>query len=108
VLGLVATFLWFMAVPGAHRRNVIANIGVTALNVAYIPLLAGYLLVILRQGGSTDGPRLVVAVLGLTFVYDTAAFLHGAVWGGSWIRRPLAGATSPRKSWEGVLGATII
>ncbi len=106
-LGVIATFLWFMAVPAAHRKNQIQNIGLTILNMAYIPLLAGYLLVTLSLGGD-DGKALVVAVIALTFVYDTGAFLVGAVWGGSFLQRPLAPDTSPKKSWEGALGASLI
>jgi phosphatidate cytidylyltransferase len=47
-------------------------------------------------------------VVALTFVFDTAAFLIGSVWGGSFVQRPLAPATSPRKSIEGLVGATVI
>ncbi len=105
-LGALATFLWFLAVPAAHRKNLSQNIGLTILNMAYIPLLAGYLLVTLSIGG--DGKALVVTVIALTFIYDTGAFLIGAVWGGSFLQRSLAAATSPKKSWEGALGATLL
>jgi phosphatidate cytidylyltransferase len=104
-LGVVATFLWFMSVPGAHRRNTIENIGLTLLDVAWIPLLAGFLLVTLTLN---DGVGLVVAVIGLTFVFDTSAFLVGQVWGGSLFHESLAPSTSPRKSVEGTIGATLI
>ena len=104
-LGVVATFLWFMAVPGAHRRNTLLNIGLTLLNVAWIPLLAGYLLVTLTLN---DGIGLVVTVIGLTFVFDTSAFLVGQVWGGSLFHNALAPSTSPRKSIEGSIGASLI
>jgi len=106
-LGIVATFLWFMAVPAAHRKNLTQNIGLTILNIAWIPMLAGYLLVTFSFFGN-DGRDLVLAVIGLTFVYDVAAFAVGAVWGGSFFPRPLAPATSPKKSWEGAIGATLI
>jgi phosphatidate cytidylyltransferase len=106
-LGIVATFLWFMAVPGAHRKNLTQNIGLTIMNIAWIPMLAGYLLVTFSTFG-TDGRDLVLSVIGLTFVYDVAAFGVGAVWGGSFFPRPLAPATSPKKSWEGAIGATLI
>jgi phosphatidate cytidylyltransferase len=106
-LGVVATFLWFMAVPAAHRKNLTQNIGLTILNIAWIPMLAGYLLVTFVFAG-TDGRDLVLSVIGLTFVYDVAAFGVGAVWGGSFFPRPLAPATSPKKSWEGAIGATLI
>jgi phosphatidate cytidylyltransferase len=106
-LGVIATFLWFIAAPAAHRRGAILQIGVTMMNIAYIPLLASYLIVTLAIVGS-DGKALVVAVIGLTFIYDTAAFLVGSVWGGSFFRRPLAPSVSPKKSLEGLIGATLI
>ncbi len=106
-LGVIATFLWFMATPASHRRGTLQNIGLTVMNVAYIPLLASYLIVTLAIGG-TDGKALVVAVIGLTFIYDTAAFLVGSVWGGSFFQRPLAPNTSPKKSIEGLIGATFV
>jgi phosphatidate cytidylyltransferase len=106
-LGVIATFLWFMAVPASHRKGTLQNIGLTVMNVAYVPLLASYLIVTLAVGGS-DGGALVVAVIGLTFIYDTAAFLVGSVWGGSFFQRPLAPHTSPKKSLEGLIGATFV
>ena len=105
VLGIVATFGWFMAVPAGHRRDAAANIGLTALNVAWIPLLGSYLFLTLR---APDGTALVVAVIGLTFVYDTAAFLSGSVWGGQFFPRSLAPSVSPRKSIEGLIIATLV
>ena len=106
-LGVVATFLWFIAAPTAHRRGAVVHIGVTLMNIAYIPLLASYLIVTLAIGG-TDGKALVVAVIGLTFIFDTGAFLVGSVWGGSFFQRPLAPSVSPKKSLEGLIGATLI
>jgi phosphatidate cytidylyltransferase len=103
-LGVVATFLWFLAVPAAHRKNLTANMGLTLFGIAYIPLLAGYLLLTLRT--MPDGRSLLVTVIGLTLVFDTAAFLGGSVFGGVSIQRPLAPATSPKKSWEGTILAT--
>jgi phosphatidate cytidylyltransferase len=106
-LGVIATFLWFIAAPPAHRKGSITQIGVTVMNIAYIPLLASYLIVTLAIGGS-DGKALVVTVIGLTFIFDTAAFLVGSVWGGSYFQRPLAPSVSPKKSIEGLIGATLL
>ena len=106
-LGVIATFLWFIAAPSAHRKGAVVHIGVTLMNIAYIPLLASYLIVTLAIGG-TDGKALVVAVIGLTFIFDTGAFLVGSVWGGSFFQRPLAPSVSPKKSLEGLIGATLI
>ena len=102
-LGVMATFLWFMTVPAEHRTNVTRNIGLTVLNMAWIPLLGGYLIATLKLD---DGKALVFAIILLTFLFDTAAFLIGSVSGGGWFQRPLAPNVSPKKSWEGLLGGT--
>ena len=104
MLGLIATFLWFMTVLPAHRKDSVADIGLTLLGLLWIPALTGALLMILTEFGE----QMVIAVVGLTFVFDTAAFLIGSVWGGSFVQRPLAPATSPRKSIEGTVGAALI
>lgn len=103
MLGVLATFLWFMTVPAAHRKDSAGNIGLTLLGLLWIPGLAGSLLIIL----TTFQTSVVVAVIGLTFAFDTLAFLTGSVWGGSFIQRPLAPATSPKKSIEGLIVASL-
>jgi phosphatidate cytidylyltransferase len=100
-LTVVATFLWYMTVPPPHRRNVVSNVGLTLLGVAYIPLLAGYALAVLRLA---DGRALALSIIGLTVAYDIAAFVVGTWWGS----RPLAPNISPKKSWEGAIGATFV
>jgi len=105
VLGVFATLLWFMAVPAPHRKDTVGNIGLTLMNVAWIPLLAGYLLITLDL---PDGKSLVIAVIGLTFVFDTSAFLGGSIMGGQFFQRPLAPTVSPKKSIEGLIIATLV
>jgi phosphatidate cytidylyltransferase len=100
-LGLLATAMWFMAAAPKARAGLLQNVGATLFGILYIPFLAGYVLVILTQRNS--GENLMLAVLGLTFWYDITAFAIGTLWGS----RPLAPTISPRKSWEGLLGATI-
>ena len=102
-LGLLATFLWFLTVPAPHRKDLVGNIGLTMLGVVWIPVLAGSLLIIL----TTFETQVVVAVIALTFVFDTVAFVIGSVWGGSFVQRPLAPATSPKKSIEGLIVGTL-
>jgi len=103
-LGVMAAFLWYMTVPAEHRTNVTRNIGLTVLNMAWIPLLGGYLIATLKL---PDGRALVFSIVALTFLFDTAAFLIGSVSGGGWFQRPLAPNISPKKSWEGLLGGTL-
>ena len=103
MLALVATFLWFMATPPKARTDVVANAGVTLFGMLYIAVAGSFYLIILK---STDrAPRaLVLAILGLTFLYDVAAFFIGRYWG----RHPLAPTISPRKSVQGLIGATFV
>ncbi len=100
-LGIFASFLWSMTVPEAHRRNVASNIGLTVLGIVWIPLFAGYVLALLQH---PDGRALVLSVLGLTVAYDASAFAVGYFWGS----RPLAATISPKKSWEGAIGASLV
>ena len=100
-LGVIASFLWYMTVPAQHRRNVVSNIGLTVLGVVWMPMFAGYVLTVLPFG---DGTALVLAILGLTVAYDASAFAVGYFWGS----RPLAPSVSPKKSWEGAIGATLV
>lgn len=99
-----ASFLWFMTVPQAHRKNITSSIGVTILPVVYVALLAGYALTTVTLGDLLDGPRLVIDVIVLTFAYDAVAFAVGSGWGS----RPLAQTISPKKSWEGSAAATVV
>jgi phosphatidate cytidylyltransferase len=100
VLSAFATFLWFLATPEQHRRGVLSNIALTILGIAYVPLLAGYVLSALSL---PDGRGIVLSIIGLAVVYDTAAFVFGTWWGS----KPLAPATSPKKSVEGLVAATL-
>jgi phosphatidate cytidylyltransferase len=73
--------------------------------MAWIPLLGGYLVATLKL---PNGIALVVALVGLTFLFDTSAFLVGSVWGGSFFQRSLAPSVSPKKSIEGVIGGALV
>ena len=101
-LSLAMTFLWYMAAPVKARAGTVGHVGATMVGVLYAPLLASYILLILTLPDS--GRALMLAVLGLTFLYDVAAFFFGSIWGS----RPLAPSISPKKSWEGLLGATVV
>jgi phosphatidate cytidylyltransferase len=102
VLGLMLSFLWYMAAAPKAREGALAHMGSTLFGVLYVPFLAGFLLLILAQ--PTSGRALMLAVLGLTFIYDIAAFVFGSFWGS----RALAPTISPKKSWEGLFGATVV
>jgi len=100
-MGTMLAFLWYMVEPAKAREGAVRNIGVTVLGIVYVPFLAGFALVMLS---APSGRALVLSILGLTFLYDISAFAVGSFYG----HRPLAPSISPKKSWEGLLGATVV
>jgi phosphatidate cytidylyltransferase len=77
----------------------VVNIAMTIFPLVYIPFLAGF--VMLTLAASTT---LMISVLGLAVGYDIAAFAIGSWFG----ERPLAPTISPSKTWEGLVGATLV
>jgi len=102
VVATGATFLWYMATPVRARTDVIVGASATLFGLVYVAFLAGYSLVILSSTGSR---ALLLFILGLTFLYDISAFFVGRYWGRA---GSLAKTISPKKSWEGLLGATVV
>ncbi|HXF57879.1 MAG TPA: phosphatidate cytidylyltransferase [Actinomycetota bacterium] len=101
-LGLGLSFLWYMVAPPKARDGLVTNVALTIAGIVYVPVLGAFLLMVLAR---PEAPRaLTLTVLGLTFLYDAAAFAVGSLWG----ERPLAPTISPRKSWEGLVGATVV
>jgi phosphatidate cytidylyltransferase len=94
---------WYVAAPVRARRGIVTNLGATLTGILYVPFLGSYALLLLRAPEAV-GRNLLLVVVGLTVLYDISAYGIGSLWGS----RPLAPTVSPRKSWEGVIGATFI
>lgn len=96
VYGLACAF-WLLVAPAwlAGRWRVRAPL---ALGIAgWIVLVPSWLALVRLQ----SDPERLLAILGIVWLADTAAFLAGSKWG----RRKLAPDISPGKTWEGVAGA---
>jgi phosphatidate cytidylyltransferase len=102
-LAMVLVLPWYMAAPPKIRKGTVMNVGATLLGVIYVPFLASFALIILRISDDA-GRNLLLTVLGLTVLYDVCAYAIGSLWG----NRPLAPTISPKKSWEGAVGATFV
>jgi phosphatidate cytidylyltransferase len=102
-LAMALVLPWYMAAPPKVRKGTVMNVGATLLGVIYVPFLASFALVILRIPDDA-GRNLLLTVLGLTVLYDVCAYAIGSLWG----NRPLAPTISPKKSWEGAVGATFV
>ncbi|MGH2546296.1 MAG: phosphatidate cytidylyltransferase, partial [Actinomycetota bacterium] len=103
VLAMGLTVLWFMAAPVPFRRSTTVNVGATILGTVYVPFLASFALLLLALPGAI-GRNAFLVVVGLTVLYDVSAYAVGTLWG----NRPLAPTVSPNKSWEGVIGGTLV
>jgi phosphatidate cytidylyltransferase len=100
-MGVVASFLWYMASGPKAREGAVRDMGATLFGILYVPFLAAYYVLILTKIPS--GRTLMLAVLGATFVYDAVAYVVGSLYGS----RAIAPMISPKKSVEGLIGATL-
>lgn len=102
-LAMALAVPWYMVASPRARAGTLTNVATTLLGVIYVPFLASFALITLRIAGNT-GRNLLLTILGLTVLYDLSAYAIGSLWGS----RPLAPSISPRKSWEGAIGATFV
>lgn len=98
VLAVIGSFLWYLADP--NRGNVIQNIAGTVFGVAYVPVLAAHV-ILMRD--LRDGPAIVISFIGITALYDVAAYASGSLFG----THKIAPGISPSKTWEGAAGASV-
>ena len=96
-LTLALAFVWHAW--GRSKDKALADMAVTILGVAYVPLLASFAAAALSRH---DGRAVVLATIGAAAVYDICAYAGGRRWG----RRPLAPRISPGKTREGALVAS--
>ena len=98
LLGLGASAI-LVAIAGLilpRRDDITARMATTLLGVVYLGLPLA-LLVIMRD--LPDGAAAVVNVLVGVWIFDTASYAGGRLWG----RRPIAPLTSPKKTVEGAV-----
>jgi len=110
VAGPEALFVAFMlTVGGVVVWRVLDGSGEPALRDAsagafaatYLPFLAGFVMLMLA---APDGPRRVMLFILLVVASDTGAYAVGVLLG----RHPLAPSVSPKKTWEGLVGAIVL
>jgi phosphatidate cytidylyltransferase len=97
VLGVLGVLVWRLPErPDGYLRDVSAGV----LAIAYVPLLAGFAVLMLRPD---DGPGRIVVFVLLTVLSDVGGYAAGVLLG----RHPMAPAISPKKSWEGFAGSAV-
>jgi len=108
-LALLPFFLMIMAAELYRKQNKpVENIAVTIFGIIYlaIPLSLINFLVFPEILSSTNAysPKLLIALFSLIWIYDSGAYLVGVSIG----KHRLFERISPKKSWEGAIGGTLI
>ena len=89
-LTVLAILLWRLPEnPDGYVRDVTAGVFVTM----YVPLLAGFAALMLRED---DGADRVVVFIAVTVLSDIGGYVAGVLFG----RHPMAPTISPKKSWR--------
>jgi len=108
LFGLLPCFLMIMAAELYRKKDKPAeNIAVTIFSIIYlaIPLsLISFLVFPEVFGGNAYTPKILIALFGLIWIYDSGAYLVGVSIG----KHRLFERISPKKSWEGAIGGTFI
>ncbi|MGC0773725.1 MAG: phosphatidate cytidylyltransferase [Candidatus Acidiferrum sp.] len=102
VLGIAALTLF-------TKRPIVEALPAAGISCSGLILVAFPLTFAIRlQGHGTDGPKLLLFALVITWIGDTAAYFVGRAIG----KHPLAPVLSPKKTWEGtiasILGALLV
>jgi phosphatidate cytidylyltransferase len=96
-LTVIAILLWRLPRgQDGYVRDATAGVFATA----YIPLLAGFVVLMLA---AKDGPDRVLTFVALTTASDTGGFFAGSFLG----NHKLAPTISPKKTWEGFSGSAV-
>lgn len=100
-LGLSLILVAVAALILPRRDDITARMATTLLGVVYLGLPLG-ILVIMRD--LPDGAGAVVNVLVGVWIFDTASYVGGRMWG----KRPIAPLTSPKKTVEGAVVGLVV
>ena len=104
ILLIAFTFVWYMC--GIESGSPVAGTAATLLTVGWVSLFGAYSALLLSPSLFPD--RHGIAFL-LGAIIATVANDVGALAVGSWLgRHPLAPSISPNKTWEGLVGGTVV
>ena len=97
-ISTLATLLWLMnkGIDG-FVRNATASV----FAIAYVPFLAGFVALLLRD---KDGVAAIIVFIAVTVSSDIGGYFAGSRFG----KTKLAPNISPKKSWEGAAGSVLL
>ncbi len=94
---VLATLVWRMP---AGQEGYVRDATAGVFTAAYVPLLAGFVALMLK---AHDGPDRVLIFIAVTVASDIGGYFAGTFLG----RHKMAPAISPKKTWEGFSGSSI-
>lgn len=103
---LILPFLYIAFLIKLYRTKddkPFTNIGLTFLGIIYVAMPFSFLHIIAFHNG-TYTAEIVLGIIFIQWASDTGAFFAGSKFG----RRKLFERISPKKSWEGFLGGTVL
>jgi phosphatidate cytidylyltransferase len=107
-LGILPFFLMIMSAELYRKKDkAIENIAITIFSIIYLAIpisLISFLVFPEILSANAYNPKLLIALFSLIWIYDSGAYLVGVSIG----RHRLFERISPKKSWEGAIGGTLI
>lgn len=112
--GLIPTTFYFCLIPLAllvfiyelyrKSKTPFENIATSLLGFAYIVLPFSLTSFLVFTDEHNYNPNLLIALFALIWIYDSGAYIFGVSFG----KHRLFERISPKKSWEGAIGGTIV
>ncbi len=96
----------FLSAMFDYRSQAISAIGVSLAGITFIAIplsLLPSIFILGEKFETVTGPRLILMILIILWIYDTVAYIFGSVFG----KHPLYKRLSPGKTWEGSLGGLV-
>ncbi len=97
-IAILAVMIWRLR---KGSEGFVADISVSVMLVAYLPLLTAFLMLTLA---ADNGPWRVFVFILLTVSNDIGGYAVGVLFG----KHPIAPQISPKKSWEGLAGSVVL
>lgn len=106
VLPVPILFLPFVIEIFTGRENPLQNVALTILGLVYIALPLSFLALMAAKSHLMvfGMPAFLVGYLLITWIFDTAAYLFGSLFG----RTKFFERISPKKTWEGLIAGIIV